>query len=509
MSIAALYDSHDALGLAERVRKKDVTPAELLEEAIARTEALDGKLNAVVIRMYDEARRRVAEGLPDGPLRGVPFLLKDLISPYAGVPLRGGSRLYYANVPDHHGVLVQRYLDAGLVVFGKTNTSEWGILPTTEPALYGACHNPWRLGTTTGGSSGGAAAAVAARIVPVAHGGDAGGSLRIPASCCGVFGLKPTRGRNPLGPDNSERAHGFGAEGVCSVTVRDSAAFLDASAGPEHTAPYWAPPKGEGSYLADTERDPKKLKIAFTWKPLLPGTEDEACRAAVEDAAALASSLGHEVVEATYPIDGALVSRAFFTVYCAGVAGELAYSERITGRPATPRDVEPTTWLMGMIGRTMFSAGDLSLAIRELQALGREVARFHETYDLFLTPTLGKPPVPHGALGPQGWEKRAQELVARRDVTPALHLPGLLDKAIARAFGFAPFTPIANVTGQPSASVPLYWTPDGLPMGVCFTGRFGDERTLFALGAQLERARPWTHRRPPVCAGAPTSAQRA
>jgi amidase len=248
-------------------------------------------------------------------------------------------------------------------------------------------------------------------------------------------------------------------------------------------------------------RDPKKLRIACTHEPLLPGTQDPECKAAIEDARQLLGALGHDVLEARPPLDGARIARAFFTVYCAGVAGELRYSERITGRPARPDDVEPTTWLMGMIGRTMFSAGDLSLAIRDLQALGRDVARFQETYDVVLTPTLGKPPVPHGALGPQGWEKRAQELVARRNATPALHLPGLMDKAVARAFGFAPFTPIANVTGQPSMSVPLYWTPDGLPMGVCFTARFGDERTLFELAGQLERARPWRHRRPPVCAG--------
>jgi amidase len=501
MSIAALYDSHDALGLAAEVRKKEVTPSELLEEAIRRTEAIDGKLNAIVIRMYDEARRSVAAGLPEGPLRGVPFLLKDLVSPYAGVPLRSGSRLYYANVPTEHGELVKRYLRAGVAIFGKTSSSEFGILPTTEPALYGPCHNPWRLGTTTGGSSGGAAAAVGARIVHVAHGGDAGGSIRIPASCCGVFGLKPTRGRNPMGPGASERAHGFGAEHVCSVSVRDSAAFLDASAGPEHTAPYWAPPK-EGSYLEDTRRDPKKLRIAFTWQPVLPGLEDAQCKASVLDAAELLRKLGHDVVEAKLPVDGAKISRAFFTVYCAGVAGELEYSKRVTGREARPDDVEPTTWLMGMIGRTMFSAGDLSLAIRDLQTMSRDVARFHETNDLFLTPTLGKPPVAHGALGPQGWEKRAQEIVARRNATPALHLPGLLDKAVARAFAFAPFTAIANVTGQPSMSVPLYWTPDGLPMGVCFTSRFGDESTLFQLAAQLERARPWKDKKPPVCAGA-------
>jgi amidase len=499
MSIASAYDAHDALGLAELVRAGEVTENELLEEAIRRAQEIDPKLNAIVIDMFDEARRSIALGLPDGPLRGVPFLLKDLVSAYAGVPLRGGSKLYEHHVPKEHGELVKRYLAAGVVVFGKTNTSEWGILPTVEPALYGACHNPWKRGYTAGGSSGGAAAVVAARIVPVAHGGDAGGSIRIPASCCGVFGLKPTRGRNPMGPDGSERAHGLGAEHVCSISVRDSAAFLDASAGPEITAPYWAPPK-TSAYLDDVKQPPGKLRIAYTHMPLLPGNEDPDCRRSIEDAVSLLTDLGHECVEAAPPVDGAKVSQAFFTTYCAGVAGELKFAEGYLGRPAHPDDVEPTTWLMGMIGRTSFSAGDFSLAIRQLQAMSRDVHRFMEGFDCYLTPTAGKPPVAHGSLGPQGREKTLQELAARLNLTPALKLPGLLDKAIARAFAFAPFTPVSNVTGQPSMSVPLFWNDEGLPMGVCFTSRFGDEPTLFRLAAQLEAARPWRDKKPPICA---------
>ena len=499
MSIAAAYDAHDALGLVDLVRKKEITEVELLDEAIRRARLLNPQLNAIVLEMFDEARRVVAAGLPEGPLRGVPLLLKDLAQPYAGVPLRHASKLYELHVPAQHGELVKRYLAAGVVVFGKTNSSEFGILPTTESALYGPCHNPWKRDTTTGGSSGGAAAAVAARVVPVAHGGDAGGSIRIPASCCGVFGLKPTRGRNPMGPDQSERGHGLGAEHVISVSVRDSAAFLDASAGPEHTAPYWAPPKTV-SYLEATKQPAGRLRIAFTHKPLLPGTEDADCQRSIEDAVTLLRELGHECIEAAPPVDGPRVSHAFFTTYCAGVAGELQLSEQYLGRPARPSDVEPTTWLMGMIARTRLSAGDFSVALRQLQAMSRDVHRFMENFDCYLTPTLGKPPVAHGSLGPQGLEKSAQELIARLDFTSALKLPGLLDKAVARAFGFAPNTAVSNVTGQPSMSVPLWWNAGGLPMGVCFTSKFGDEVTLFRLAAQLEQARPWRERKPPVCA---------
>jgi amidase len=500
MSIAAAYDAHDALGLAELVRRGEVTPTELLDEAIARVERVNPRLNAVVLPMYDVARRNVARGLPEGPLRGVPFLLKDLAAQYAGVPLKHGSRMYADNVPTEHSAIVSRYEQAGLVVFGKTNTSEMGILPTCETTLYGPCHNPWKHGYTTGGSSGGAAAAVAAGVVPAAHGGDAGGSIRIPASCCGVFGLKPTRGRNPFGPDASERAHGLAVEHVLTMSVRDSAAFLDATAGPEPTAPYWAPPQ-TGPYLAEVGRDPGKLRIGFTWKPILPGEAHDEQRRAVEAAAKLLASLGHEVEEVVPPIDAEETARHFFTAYCAGVGGELELFAAKHGREATLADVERETFMMAMIGRKVLSAGQFSAAIRELQTAARAMHRFHEKVEVLLTPTLGKPPVPHGALFAKGLEAKVQSFVARHALSMAIKLPGVLDKAVKRAFAFAPFTPIANVSGQPSMSVPLHDSAEGLPIGVCFTARFGDEATLFRLAGQLEAARPWRGRRPPVHAG--------
>lgn len=497
MSIAAAYDAHDAVGLADLVRKGEVTASELLEEAIARAERVNPDLNAVVLPMYDLARRNVDRGLPEGPLRGVPFLIKDLAAQYAGVPLKHGSGLYADNVPAKHSLLIERYERAGLVIFGKTNTSELGILPTCETRIYGPCHNPWRRGYTTGGSSGGAAAAVAARVVPAAHGGDAGGSIRIPASCCGVFGLKPTRGRNPFGPDTSERAHGLAAEHVITVSVRDSAAFLDASAGPEITAPYWAPPQ-DGPYLAEVGRDPGKLRIAYTDRPVLPGQEDAEQRRAVERAVRLLTDLGHTVEEARPPVDADAAAKNFFTVYCAGVGGELSLWARAHGREPTLDDVEPETLMLALIGRRVLSAADFSAAIRELQAMSRDMARFHERYDVYLTPTLGKPPVPHGALFSKGIERKVQSFVASRSIALAIKLPGVLDKAVARAFSFAPFTQIANITGQPSMSVPVHFSADGLPVGVCFTSRFGDEPTLFRLAAQLEQAAPWKDQIPPV-----------
>ncbi|PZR15033.1 MAG: amidase [Archangium gephyra] len=497
MSIADAFDSHDALGLAELVKTKQVSATELLDEAIRRTAEVNPQLNAVVLELHDRARALIANGLPDGPFHGVPFLLKDLALPWAGSPLKNATRLYETYVPDKTGTLLERHLAAGLVPFARTNSSELGILPTCEPELHGPTHNPWKHGYTTGGSSGGSAAAVAARVVPMAHGGDAGGSIRIPASAYGVFGLKPTRARNPVGPDASERAHGLGQDHALTLSVRDSAALLDATHGPELTSQYFAPPF-TGRWLEETKREPGKLRIAFTHKPLLPGEENADCKRSVDDAVKLLTSLGHECVEEAPPVNSEKAALAFFTTYCAGVAGELMVAEQHLKRPVRPSDVETTTWLMSMLGRTRFSGGNFSVALRDMHELTRDVHRFMSRYDVFLTPVLGKPPVAIGGLEPKGFEKTSQKLAARFDLTSALKLPGLVEKAVSRAFGFAPFTAIANVTGQPSMSVPLFWNDDGLPMGACFTARFGDEATLFRLAAQLEQARPWRNRKPGV-----------
>jgi amidase len=497
MSIQQAYSDNDAVGLAALVRAKEVSPLELCEEAVARVEATNKTLNAVVVHMYEYARNRISKGLPDGPLAGVPYLMKELGSAMAGFPQRGASRIYMNYVPNHSSELVKRYEAAGLVIFGKTNSSEWGILPTVESELYGACHNPWKLGTTSGGSSGGAASVVAARVVPAAHAGDAGGSIRIPASCCGVFGMKPTRNRTPHGPDQSERAHGLAAEHAITVSVRDSAALLDATEGPEVTSAYYAPPKPR-PYVDEVGRDPGKLRIAFTYKPILPADEHPDTRAAVLDAADLLRSLGHDVEEKHPPIDGPKIAKSFFTLYCSAVGGELELSSRITGREPTPDDVEPATWLMGMIARNVLSAAQLSAAIRELQTVARDVANFMQDYDVMLTPSLGKPPVPHGTLGLVGFQGKVQKFIAKNSLSPLMRIPGILDRAVARAYAFAPFTQVANVTGQPSMNVPLYWNPDGLPIGVSMTGRFGEEGLLFRLASQLEVARPWRDRIPQI-----------
>lgn len=489
------YDRYDGLGLAQLVRDGEVSPAELLEEAITRAERVNPRLNAIVLEMYDHARRRVRDPLPDGPFTGVPFLLKDLRSSYGGVPLQGGSRMYRGFVPRTHAELVHRYEQAGVVIFGKTNTPELGILPTTEPELYGPTHNPWRHGITPGGSSGGSAAAVAAGIVPLAHGGDGGGSIRIPAACCGLFGLKPSRNRNPVGPDASESFFGFAVEHVLTRSVRDSAAMLDATAGPEPTSIFFAPPGG--SFLRALDRPPDTLRIAFTDKPLLPAEPHLAATRAVEDAAALCAELGHRVEPAHPPIDGRAFAKAFFQHFAAGVAAELRLAEEFHHRPMTAADVERTTWLLSLVGRSI-SAAEFVVQREILFREARGMLRFFQDHDVLLTSTLGMPPLPHGALAPKGFEAQLQSWVAAAGAPMMMKVPGLVDRAVQRAYGFAPNTPVFNVTGQPSASVPLSWTEDGLPMGVMITGRPGAEGRLLRLAAQLEEARPWFDRRPPT-----------
>jgi amidase len=467
----------DATAQAELVRRKEVTPFELVQAAVERVETLNPALNAVVTPMYEQALETAKGTLPDGPFTGVPFLLKDLLAAYAGVPMSLGSELMRHFVPDHDSELVRRIKRAGLIVVGKTNTPEFGILPTTEPRLFGPCSNPWETRVTTGGSSGGSAAAVASGMVPMAHGNDGGGSIRIPASCCGLFGIKPTRARNPLGPDFGDLMSGLVVEHALTRSVRDSAALLDATSGPDLGDPYWAPPPAR-PFLEEVGADPGRLRIAFTVGVGPEMTVHEDCVKAVKDAAALCAGLGHEVVEAFPEFNRELTTQAFMDIWAAGCASNLEGISRMTGRPPNPDKVEPLTWALYETGKAL-KASHYMLSLHVLQMIGREIHRFMKDYDLLLTPTLAEPPVPLGSFD-----------------SPADNPM----QGIVRAIAFVPFTPLANATGQPAMSVPLFWNGDGLPVGSHFVGRFGDEATLFRLAAQLEQARPWADRRPPVSA---------
>jgi amidase len=473
------YANLDAMAQADLVRRKQVKPSELVDAAIERIERLNPQINAVVTPMYTLGRKAAEGPIPEGPFSGVPFLLKDLQAAYAGVPLTSGSVALRDFVPNHDSELVLRHKRAGLIVIGKTNTPEFGLVPTTEPALFGPALNPWGTGRSTGGSSGGSAAAVAAGMVPMAHGGDGGGSIRIPASCCGVFGLKPTRARTPLGPDLGDALNGLTAQHALTRSVRDSAALLDATAGPDVGDPYFATPPAR-PFLQEVGADPGRLRIAFATTTPTGVSLHEDCIAAVKDAAALCQELGHEVVEASPPLNGPLLTQMFTTVWAAGAALSVDGLSMVAGRAPRKADFEPLTWALAEMGRATGAVNYL-VAIATFQMMARHIARFFEQHDVWLTPTLGQPPLAIGALnGP-----------------PDNPMAGF-----AAAAEYVPYTPICNVTGQPAMSVPLYWNAEGLPVGAHFVGRYGDEATLFRLAAQLEQARPWADRRPPVSAEA-------
>jgi len=459
----------DAVAQADLVHRKEVQPIELVDAAIERIEKLNPALNAVVTRMYDQARSDIARIEPGAPLAGVPFLLKDVLAAYAGVPLTMGSRLLSGYVPDRDSELVKRLKKAGLIILGKTNTPEFGILPTTEPHLFGPCRNPWNLTRTTGGSSGGSAAAVASGMVPMAHANDGGGSIRIPASCCGLFGLKPTRGRNPLGPDFGDIMSGLLAEHAVTRSVRDSAVLLDLTSGPDIGDPYGASPPMR-PFWQEVGADPGKLRICFSTEAGGGVAVHPDCIQAVAEAAGLCADLGHTVTEAAPKVDWNLVTRMFMVLWSAGNAATLNILK------PEPHQVEPLTWTLYEMGKRV-SAAEYLQAVTALQRISRGFARFFIDCDIWLTPTLAEPPVPLGTF----------------DSTPDDPLKGL-----RRSGQFAPFTPSCNITGQPAMSVPLFWNRKGLPIGTHFIGRSGDEATLFRLASQLEAARPWADRIPPT-----------
>jgi len=471
MSLADELKHQDATALADLIRRKEIKPLELVESVIERIEKLNPVLNAVVTPMYDLAREAAQSKLLKGPFAGVPFLLKDLIAAYAGVRMTLGARAFGKFIPRRDAEIVRRYKKAGLIIVGKTNVPEFGLLPTTESDFLGPAKNPWNAAQSTGGSSGGSAAAVAARIVPMAHASDGGGSIRIPASCCGVFGLKPTRARITLGPDLGDMMGGLISEHAVTISVRDSAALLDATAGPMPGDPYWAPPV-KRRFVREAGADPGSLRIAFTCKtsPEIPVHPD--CVNAVGDAAKLCEQLGHVVEEAHPVIDGTALGNAFNVYWFAGVACI------VKSLGLTQHQVEPLTWGLYELSRT-YDAADYIMATQTIHRISRNVAAFFEKYDVLLTPTLAKPPLPLGAL----------------DSRPDNPIAGYIESGL-----YSVFTPISNITGQPAMSVPLFWNENNLPVGAHFIGRFGDEATLFRLAAQLEKARPWLDRLPPISA---------
>jgi amidase len=463
----------DAIDQAALVRAGEVSPSELAEAALDRIDQLDPLLGSVVWRMQDLGRQLEALSAPGGPLFGVPTLLKDIGADYAGAPSRLGSRFIPAVPAEHDSEFVARLRAAGLTMIGKSATSEFAN--SSETTMPGPTHNPWDLDRSTSGSSTGAAAAVAAGLVPIAHGSDSGGSIRLPAGWCGLFGLKPSRARNPYGPDGSEGCAGLSAAHVLTRSVRDSAAALDVLAGPDVGAPFLAPP-APGSYLAEASRDPGRLRIGWTASAPQGEPVDDACRAAVESTARLCEDLGHVVEEAAPDYDAQALFREFeYLTFDASVATVEAWEQRL-GRRATDADIEPLTWYLVERGRPRTASQHVN-SVARLRAVARHAAAFFQTYDVFLTPTNPTPALPHSVLTPtaanvaQVWEVE---------------------------LGAGSLTIPANVLGAPAMSVPLDWSAGGLPIGSHFTAAVGREDLLLRLAGQLEAARPWAQRWPPI-----------
>ncbi|HLI74381.1 MAG TPA: amidase family protein [Acidimicrobiales bacterium] len=471
----------DASAQAELVRSGSASPAELVDDAIDRIEKLNPELNAVIRTRFDEARAEAAGPLPDGPFRGVPLVLKDLLAYAAHEAVHEGMRVlkdaHYVAPEDQE--ITRRFRAAGFVVVGRTNTPELGILPTAEPDAYGPTRNPWDPRRSTGGSSGGSAAAVASGMVPVGHANDGGGSIRIPASECGLVGLKPSRARVPLGPEFGDVMAGLVCELAVTRSVRDTAAVLDALAGPEPGDPYAAPPPAR-PYREEVGADPGRLRIGVQTDAFAGnGPVHPDCIAAAQHAARLLESIGHHVEPTRVTaLDAPEFVGHFLTVWAAGTAYDVDhYWPQRLGKAIGPDDVEPLTWALADMGRAVDAATFLA-ARQWLQACGREVARWYESgFDLLLTPTLAEPP----------------PLLGEFTSPPDNPLAGLM-----RAAALVPFTPVFNVTGQPGVSVPLHWNDQDLPIGVQLVATLGREDVLIRVASQMEAAEPWAHRVPKI-----------
>ncbi len=475
----------DGLALAAHVAKGDVTPGELLEAAVVRAEAAQLKLNCFAALFPDLARAQIAAGLAEGPYAGVPFVTKDLAVAVKGAPLTGGSRAYKDVVSTEDSTLARRYREAGLVFFGSTTTPEFGLTLTTESTLYGQTRNPWDVTRIAGGSSGGAAAAVAAGVLPVAQASDGGGSIRIPAACCGVFGLKPSRGRMPMGPSRTEGWNGLSTVHVVSRTVRDTAALLDLTHGQETGSRYVAAPPSR-PYHSELDRDPLRLRIAL-WRTAPNGTRPDAdATAGLEATAKLLESLGHVVVEAGPLLNGEALGRAALFTIAASIAAQLDEHGAARGHPFTDDEIEPITAGMVRLGRTV-PMMEFAKANNAFITAAIQYEHFLDAggFDLTLSPTIHRAPDPLGTMALTADPQKMAEAVA----------------------GFAPHCGVFNQMGAPAMSVPLHWTaptataPGGLPIGMMFGARYGAEGLLLSLAGQLERAAPWAHRRPPVWVG--------
>ncbi len=486
------YVELDGLGLAQLVAAGDVGAEELLRIAQARADRFNPAVNAICARLDERGEQRLTSDL-SGPFAGVPFLLKDLHQDFAGTRSTDGCRALADRVAPDTSTVVQRWLDAGVVIFGKTNTPEFGAKGITEPELFGPTRNPWDLDRTPGGSSGGAAAAVAAGIIPVAGASDGGGSIRIPAACTGLVGLKAGRGLIPSGPHASDPLNGQATQGVISRSVRDSAAMLDVLAGPDAVSAF-APAMPDRPFVDDLDTPPSRLRIGFTTYSAIRGSAHPEATRAVEVAAQLLTELGHDVEEVTPSWDDHQLARDFLTVWFVSQAIEVARIKREIG--AKDDGFEQDTRLMAALGRA-FGAVELQAAQERRHDHIVGLAQLHASRDLLMTPTLGEPPIGIGSLELPAVLRKTADAFLRTRTVKVLQLTGISDQIIQRNLAWVPYTQLANVTGRPAISLPLHWTAAGLPMGVQFVAPLNGERLLLRLARQLELAAPWAQRRPP------------
>lgn len=472
----AEYNEYDALGLAHLVRRGEVSPAELVEEAISRIEKHNPKLNAVVYKAYDEARTSAKGKLADGPFKGVPFLIKDIGVPVEGWPMTNGSAYLKNYVSAHDGELTRRYRASGVVLVGKTNTPEFGIPGTTEGRHLGICRNPWNPDHSSGGSSGGAASAVASGMVPMAHGSDGLGSIRIPSAQCGLVGMKPTQYRNPGAPDDRGRAHGFVVDHVLTRTVRDSAAMLDWTGYPEEDSPY-APPEKTRLYMDEIQTAPGKLKIAYCTHTPSETPPSPDVQAVFDSTLKLLEDLGHTLIEKKQlPIDWRKIYKAQSFVSGSMFIASVEDWTRILGREPREEDMEPLAW-SAYQGSKMLTGAQVGWGLQTLRHISRQIIGLWREFDVLFSPVTITPPPEIGHLDPVNVPPRE------------------FNKRQSRIFGY---TPPFNMTGQPSISLPLGMSSNGLPIGMMFTGRYSDEAMLYRLAAQLEQARPWFERTAPM-----------
>lgn len=486
------YRTYDALGLAELVRKGEVSPQELLDVAIARAEAVNPAINAIVFKLYDQARAAAGQTDRNAPFAGVPFLVKDLGVEVKDAPIRTGCRGFEGKISKIDSLVVEKMKQAGLLIFGKTNTPEFGITPYTEPKLFGPSRNPWNLAHTPGGSSGGSGAAVAAGITPIATANDGGGSIRIPASNCGLFGLKPTRGRTSWAPLHGEHWAGAAVEGCVSRTVRDSAAYLDAILGAHPADPYRIP-MPDRPYLHEAHTPPGKLRIAYSPDHTLGKKVSDDCLAGLQKTIDILRKEGHTVEEIPLPYNKEDLTKAFIVIVSAEAAADLQELSDFLGRKTRPSDVEPNTYAFHLLGKA-FNAAEYAYAKRKWSDIAQRIYAATAAYDAFLTPTLARPPLRIGEL---------EQSPAEQFMIQVINFLGLgilakatIDDLAEKIYEYMPWTVFANVTGQPSMSVPLHVTPEGLPVGMMFTGRWGEEEVLFRLAGQLESAAPWADKIP-------------